>query len=99
MSSWTESIPADELAARSREVRPGRVVQTVIAAIGVAIGWTVGRFFRSIGWAAGRTWLIGAYFAETVVYGFREGAGLPQPALKEPEPGAKDRVARGGGLA
>jgi len=84
MSALTETVPVDELAARSREVRPGRVAQTVIAAIGVALGWTVGRFFRSIGWLAGRTWLIGAFFAETVVYGFREGAGLPQPAAKEP---------------
>jgi len=84
MSALTESIPADELAARARDVRPGRVVQTVIAAIGVAIGWVIGRFFRSIGWLAGRTWLIGAFFAETVVYGFREGAGLPQPAPEKP---------------
>ena len=84
MSALTEPVPVDELAARSREVRPGRVVQTVIAAIGVAIGWVTGRFFRSIGWLAGRAWLIAAFFAETVVYGFREGAGLPQPAAKEP---------------
>jgi hypothetical protein len=84
MSALTESIPADELAARARDVRPGRVAQTVIAAIGVAIGWFFGRFFRSIGWLAGRTWLIGAFFAETVVYGFREGAGLPQPVPEEP---------------
>jgi hypothetical protein len=85
MSALTESIPVDELADRSREVRPGRVAQTVIAAIGVALGWVIGRFFRSIGWLAGRTWLIGAFFAETVVYGFREGAGLPQPMPKAPD--------------
>jgi hypothetical protein len=84
MSALTESIPADDLAARARDVRPGRVAQTVIAAIGVALGWAIGRFFRSLGWLAGRAWLIGAYFAETVVYGFREGAGLPQPVMKEP---------------
>ena len=88
MNTWADRIPADELTKRAAEIRPGRVAQTVIAAIGVAIGWAVGMFFRSLGWLAGRTWLILAFFAETVVYGFREGAGLPQPAMKAPPEGA-----------
>lgn len=83
MSSWTERIPVDELSARSRSDRPGRAVMTAVAALGVAVGWTIGMFFRSLGWLAGRTWLILAFFAETVVYGFREGAGLPQPVPAE----------------
>ena len=79
MTTLADRIPVDELTGRSRETRPGRAAMTVIAALGVAIGWAVGMFFRSLGWLAGRTWLILAFFAETVVYGFREGAGLPQP--------------------
>ena len=57
---------------------------TVIAAIGTAIGWGVGRFFLGIGWLAGRTWLIMAFFAEAVIFGFRGGAKLPQPVPQEP---------------
>lgn len=79
MTLWAEA-PVDELAGRARQDRPGRVLLTVITAIGVATGWAVGRFFLSVGWLAGRTWLIMAYFAETVIYGFREGAKIPQPA-------------------
>lgn len=79
MTTLADRIPVDNLSERSRKARPGRVLMTAVAAIGVAIGWAVGVFFRSLGWLAGRTWMILAFFAETVVYGFREGAGLPQP--------------------
>ena len=84
MASWTERIPADELAARAAEARPGRALATAFAAIGVALGWALGRGLRCLGWLAGRSWLILAYFAETVVFGFREGAGLSQPVAKAP---------------
>jgi hypothetical protein len=85
MTSWTDrQLVADALHARAREVQPGRVIRTVIAAIGVAIGWAVARLLRSLGWLAGRAFLCLAFFAETVVFGFREGAGLPQPAAQEP---------------
>jgi hypothetical protein len=79
MNSWAEGTTVDQLISKSREVRPGRVLLTVIAAIGTAIGWAIGRFFLAIGWLAGRAWLIGAFFTEAVIYGFRGGAGLPQP--------------------
>lgn len=92
MTGWTdvaqERVPVDELARRARDVRPGRVLLTVISAIGVAIGWAVGMFFRSIGWLSGRVFLVGAYFTETVIFGFREGAGIPQP-VREPPPGTE----------
>ena len=48
---------------------------------------TFAQLGRTLGWLAGRTWLILAFFAETVVYGFREGAGLPQPSVKTPPEG------------
>lgn len=83
MTTWP-APPVDELAQQARHVRPGRVLLTVIAAVGTAIGWGIGRFFLSIGWVAGRTWLIGAFFAEAVIYGFRGGARLPQPEPKQP---------------
>ena len=86
------SIPVGEIAGRARQVRPGRVLLTAVSAAGVAIGWCIARFFRSAGWLAGRTWAVSwivlAYFAETVIYGYREGAGLPQKtAARESQPG------------
>jgi hypothetical protein len=84
MNSWTaDPATVDELVAKSREVRPGRVLLTVLAAIGTAIGWAIGRFFLAVGWLAGRAWLIGAFFTEAVIYGFRGGAKIPQPAPAE----------------
>lgn len=85
MNTWAE-VPVSELAGKARQVRPGRVLLTVIAAAGVAVGWTVGRFFTGLGWLAGRAWLIGAHFAEAVIWGFREGAKIPQPARQETPP-------------
>jgi hypothetical protein len=78
MNSWAEGTAVDELLAKSREVKPGRVLLTVLTAVGVAIGWGIGRFFLAIGWLTGRAWLIGAYFAEAVIYGFREGTTIKQ---------------------
>ena len=88
MTTFLDRVPTEEITARSKQVRPGRVLLTVLTAIGVAIGWAIAKFFRSIGWLAGRFWLIGAHFAESVIWGFREGAGLSQPsARQESQPG------------
>lgn len=70
--------PTEQFLADARQVRPSQVLLTVLAAIGVAVGWGIGRFFTGIGWIAGRVFLTGAYFTEAVIYGFREGAKLPQ---------------------
>ncbi len=85
MTTLTD-FTVDQLQEQARHVRPGRVLLTIIAAVGTAIGWAVGRFFLSIGWLAGRTWLILAFFTEAVIYGFRGGAGLPQKASPEEKP-------------
>jgi hypothetical protein len=78
-----DDLLVDQLEAKAGQDRPGRAALTVIAAIGVTIGWLVSRFWRSLGWLAGRAWQIGCFFAEAVIYGFREGAGLPQKAAPE----------------
>jgi hypothetical protein len=54
-----------------------------LAALGTVIGWTVGRTPLAIGWTAGRAFLIGAYFIEAVIYGFRQGAQLGPKVLPE----------------
>ena len=86
MTTLAEHVPVDELDARARQVRPGRVALIIIGAIGTAIGWAVARFFLAIGWLAGRIWLIGAYFTEAVIFGFRTGAGLPVGRPTEEQP-------------
>lgn len=89
MTTATESFPVDELTARAagRQFRPGRAVRTVIGALFAAVGWLLGRSLVILGWAAGRTWLALAYMAEAVVFGFRNGAGLPLPEPPGPERG------------
>jgi hypothetical protein len=93
MTTWLGGIPVDQLDEKAGQDRPGRAVLTVIAALGVAIGWCVSKAFRGTGWLAGRTWQIGAFFTEAVIYGFREGAGLPQKAAaaEQPPPGVSGR--------
>lgn len=84
MVTLEDRVPVDDLAVRARDVQLSRVVLTLIGAIATAIGWAIGRAFISIGWAVGRGWLIAAYFAEAVIYGFRMGAKLPPPAQSPP---------------
>jgi hypothetical protein len=78
MVSFVDDLLVDQLDAKAARDRPGRAALTVIAAIGVAIGWCVSRAFRGTGWLAGRAWMIGAFFTEAIIYGVRDGAGLPQ---------------------
>jgi hypothetical protein len=85
-TTWLGDIPVDQLGEKAAGDRPGRAALTVIAAIGVVIGWCVSKFWRGIGWLGGRTWMIGAFFTEAVIFGFREGAGLPQKAAPEQHP-------------
>jgi hypothetical protein len=76
----TTFVDVDQLAEKASGDRPGRAALTVIAAVGVAIGWLVSKSWRGTGWLAGRTWQVGCFFTEALIYGFREGAGLPQKA-------------------
>lgn len=81
-------IPAitDNILADARQVRPSRVLLTVLGAIGTALGWATGRTFVADGWIAGRIFLTGAFFVEAVIYGFRAGAMLPPRAIPPEEP-------------
>jgi hypothetical protein len=87
MTTATESFPVDELRERAEadQFRPGRAVATAAGWLLAAIGWLLGRSLVLLGWAAGHAWLVLAYMAEAVVYGFRNGAGLPPKAAPEQE--------------
>lgn len=82
----TARIPVDELRklAASDRFRPGYALATVLAWFFAALGWLAGRGLVLLGWLAGRTWLTLAYMAEAVIYGFRNGAGLPPKTAPEP---------------
>ena len=60
-----DRVPVDEITARAREVKPGRTVLTLIAAVLFGMGWVAARVFAvlwlaftwswaavSVGWAA-----------------------------------------------
>lgn len=80
MTAITGSLPVDDLIGRARKA-PGarRVLMTAVAALFAGLGWVLGRGLVVLGWIAGRTWISLAYMAEAVIWGFRNGAGLPQP--------------------
>jgi hypothetical protein len=80
---------ADQARDRARQITPGRVAVTVIGAVFAVLGWIAGRNLVCLGWIAGRTWLALAYMAEAVVYGFRNGAGLPLPQTRSEQPPAR----------
>ena len=67
---------------------PGRAFRVLLwpaVALGTALGWAWGSLLTGLGWTAGRTWLILAYFAEALVYGFRMGAKLGPKVVPPPE--------------
>lgn len=72
------------------EIHIPKPVLWPVVALGTVLGWVPGRLLVALGWVAGRVFLIGAYFAEAIVYGFRMGAligpkQLPQdPRLRRP---------------
>ena len=51
MTALTERIPLDEITAQAREVRPGRTLLTVVAAVLFGLGWVTARVF-SVAWLA-----------------------------------------------
>lgn len=81
-----DAVPAEQLLTDARQVKPGRVLLTILGALGIALGWSVSKTLTGIGWTTGRVFLTGAYFVEAVVYGFRAGANLPprQPGAMAP---------------
>ena len=79
--SMTTATDDTQMQPQLPDVVPGesfrRVVLTVIGAIGTVVGWITGRGLIFIGWFFGRIWLVGAFFVEAIIYGFRVGAKLP----------------------
>lgn len=65
MTTLAERIPLDEITEQAREVRFGRSVLTVIAAVLFGLGWLVAKAF-------GVTWLALAWSAVAVREGWRE---------------------------
>lgn len=51
MTVMTETIPVDQLREQARQVRPGHGVVTVIAAVFVALGWTIGAIVTGLAFA------------------------------------------------
>ena len=50
MTTITQRVPLDDITRQAREVRFGRVLLTVLAAVFFGLGWAAGRFFLGIAW-------------------------------------------------
>jgi hypothetical protein len=67
------AVPVDEVTARARAARPGRVLLTLILGL-----------FWVLGWVPGRAWTLAADCAVAVRLGYRSGRGLPPlPPLED----------------
>lgn len=85
MTAVTEALPGSE--PRTRDLHIGRAMAAAILYPFFGIGWLLGRGLLMLGWFAGRIWLVLAFMAETVAFGFRQGAGLPaEPEVPEAVP-------------
>lgn len=91
MTTLEDRLPVDAITERAARIRFGRVVLTVLAAIGTSIGWLIGRFFRAIGWTAGLAWRTGTFFVTAIIIGFLDGARIPPP-VAAPQGPPPDRV-------
>jgi hypothetical protein len=65
MSNVLDRIPVDRITVEAREVRFGRTVLTLIAAVLFAVGWCVAKLF-------GVVWLALAWSATAVKIGWTE---------------------------
>jgi hypothetical protein len=72
VTTLAERIPLDEITAQAREVKFGRTLLTLIAAVLFGLGWLVAKFF-------GVTWLVLAWCAVAAREGWREGRRPRRP--------------------
>lgn len=74
MATWTEKIPVDEIIAarQDRQLRPGRLLLTLVLGV-----------FFVLGWLAGRTWLLAADSVNAVRLGWWRGTGLTDAQIAE----------------
>lgn len=61
-----QGIPVDEINARAREIRLGRTLLTMLAAVLYGLGWVTAKTVRVI-------WMAIAWSAVAVKVGWREG--------------------------
>lgn len=59
-------VPTERIAREAAEIRPGRVLLTIFAALFFAAGWVTARLF-------GAVWLMVAWSAAAVKVGWQEG--------------------------
>ena len=52
MTALDQRVPVDAITAQARQVRAGRLLLTLIAAVFYAIGWAAGRVFLAVVWCA-----------------------------------------------
>jgi len=52
VTTFTQRVPLDEITAQARQVRFGRLLLTLIAAVFFGLGWVAGRFFLGVAWCA-----------------------------------------------
>ena len=52
MTAITQRIELDEITAQARQVRFGRLLLTLFAALFFGLGWCAGRFFLGVAWCA-----------------------------------------------
>lgn len=55
----------ERVESEARQIRPGRTVLTVIAAVLYAVGWLIGQVFRAV-------WLVVSWSLAAAKVGFRE---------------------------
>ncbi len=52
MTTITQRVPVDQITRQARDVRIGRVLLTLLAALFFSTGWLAGRFFLGVAWCA-----------------------------------------------
>lgn len=73
MTTLTERIPLDEIAAQAQQVKPGRAVLTVVAAVLFGVGWVTARVFAVV-------WLAVMWSGVAVREGWRASHGPSRKA-------------------
>lgn len=66
MATVLSRVPVDEISAEARQMRPGRAVLTVIAALFFGLGWLAAKLVTG-------TWLALTWSAAAVKVGWQEG--------------------------
>lgn len=68
MTSWSDTIPVDEITAQARDARPARTLLTIIAGVLFGLGWLAARVFAVL-------WLALTWSATAVRVGWKAAHG------------------------